>query len=92
MVEKYRDLAELYETRLEDVDGAFLYMSQAFRLEPGSEAIHDRLLGYAEIRGAWDANGHSSGMIQPGGYQKPHPPCRFIHLGHAEYTPAPTPT
>ena len=25
------------------------------------------------------------------GYQKPRPPCRFIHLGHAEYTPAPTP-
>ena len=24
-------------------------------------------------------------------YQKPHPPCRFIHLGHAEDTPAPTP-
>jgi len=54
VVEKYRDLAELYETRLDDVDGAFLHMSQAFRLEPGSEAIHDRLLGYAETRGAWD--------------------------------------
>jgi hypothetical protein len=25
------------------------------------------------------------------GYQKPRPPCRFIHLGYAEYTPAPTP-
>jgi hypothetical protein len=24
-------------------------------------------------------------------YQKPHPPCRFMHLGHAEYSPAPTP-
>ncbi|MFH1530150.1 MAG: hypothetical protein ABIK09_05370 [Pseudomonadota bacterium] len=54
VVEKYRDLAELYDARMEDVDGAFMYMSQAFRLEPGSEAIHDRLLGYAETRGAWD--------------------------------------
>jgi tetratricopeptide (TPR) repeat protein len=54
VVEKYRDLAELYDGRLADVDGAFMYMAQAFRLEPGSEAIHDRLLGYAETRGAWD--------------------------------------
>ncbi|MBM4373286.1 MAG: hypothetical protein FJ098_16640, partial [Deltaproteobacteria bacterium] len=54
VVEKYRALAELYETRLDDVDGAFLYMSHAFRQDPGSEAIHDRLLGYAERRGAWD--------------------------------------
>ncbi len=54
VVEKYRALAELYEVRLEDVDGAFMYMSQAFRLEPAGEAIHDRLLGYAETRGAWD--------------------------------------
>ena len=54
VVEKYRDLAELFEVRLDDVDGAFLYMSQAFRLEPESEAIHDRLLDYAERRGAWD--------------------------------------
>ena len=53
-VERYRDLASLYEKHFSDVDTAFLYISQAFKLEPTSEAIHEQLVDYARAKGAFD--------------------------------------
>ncbi|MBM4353292.1 MAG: hypothetical protein FJ109_05755 [Deltaproteobacteria bacterium] len=53
-VERYRTLATLYEKQFKDTDAAFLYMSQAFKLEPTSESIHDGLVAHARDRGSFD--------------------------------------
>jgi golgin subfamily B member 1 len=53
-VERYRELASLYEERFTDIDAAFLYISQAFKLEPSSEAIHEQLVRYANERASFD--------------------------------------
>ena len=53
-VERYRDLATLYEKQFSDVDTAFAYISQAFKLEPTSEVIHEQLVSYAREKGAFD--------------------------------------
>jgi tetratricopeptide (TPR) repeat protein len=53
-VERYRTLAQLYEKQFKDTDAAFLYMSQAFKLEPTSESIHDGLVAHARERGSFD--------------------------------------
>jgi golgin subfamily B member 1 len=53
-VERFRALATLYETQFHDVDTAFIYISQAFKLEPNSQAIHDQLISYAKERAGFD--------------------------------------
>jgi len=53
-VQRYRDLAAVYEKHFSDLDAAFLYISQAFKLEPSSQAVHDLLVQYARARGSFD--------------------------------------
>lgn len=53
-VERYRELATLYEVQFSDVDAAFHFISDAFKLEPTSEAIHDRLVSFARERASFD--------------------------------------
>jgi len=53
-VERYRELATLYEKQFGDVDTAFLYIAQAFKHEPTSQAIHDQLIRYAKDRASFD--------------------------------------
>ncbi len=53
-VERFRALATLYENQFHDVDTAFIYISQAFKLEPDSLAIHDQLISYAKERAGFD--------------------------------------
>ena len=53
-VERYRELASLYDKQFSDVDTAFLYISQAFKNEPTSQAIHEQLIQYAKERAGFD--------------------------------------
>ena len=53
-VERYRALATLYEVQFRDVDTAFIYISQAFKAEPSSQAIHEQLITYAKERAGFD--------------------------------------
>ena len=53
-VERFRALATLYETHFRDIDTAFMYISQAFKLEPTSQAIHEQLISYAKERAGFD--------------------------------------
>jgi len=53
-VRRYRDLAAVYEEHIKDPDTAFLYMSSAFKLQPASTDIENKLVGYARSRGSFD--------------------------------------
>ncbi len=53
-VERFRALATLYEKQFSDIDTAFAYISQAFKLEPSSQAIHEQLISYAKERAGFD--------------------------------------
>jgi tetratricopeptide (TPR) repeat protein len=54
-VELYRRLAGLYESHFHDLTKALDAVCQAFRLEPGSQVIHEQMLRYARETGGFEA-------------------------------------